>query len=644
MVQKEDALGYERRVVLKSLALRLAVSVAVLAALPGLAFLTDRATSEGRVLRGVWVSTISLSGLDRDETRREVAKLADRLRRRSLDVRVGDRVLTIEPADLGFELDVDATTQKALAQGRVDVAWLGFGWWLSRLGRPTQLEPVVKLDTGATERIIEELENREMKGLPFDGGITVKDGKPTPEYPRTGYVVDREAAHQRLIAALASDREEVVDLPLVAGEPRLGKKAVDAAVQIAKRLLRGNVRLIASDSDDEVTLTAGDLAHALATRSHVRPRRYLEVYFDATKLDEKLRPIRENIEREPIDATFRVGQRDDVHVVPGRPGVQLDPALLADAVLFAAASPGRRGILPLDRAARPARTTEQLRALGVKELVSKFTTYHPCCRPRVENIHRIADLLDGVIVEPGETFSVNEHVGPRTRKNGFILAPTIEHGEMVDSVGGGISQFATTLFNAVLHGGYGIVERQPHSYYFSRYPEGHEATLSYPEPDLKFKNDTKAGMLIKCDYGKTFIRVRIFGDKEGRRVATHVGKRTDIKQPPVEFIPNPKIDPEEEEVVERGQIGWTVIVSRTVRYADGTEKSEQRKVIYSPRVRRLQVHPCRIPEGEEGYTGEECPVPEDESLEADDSVSDQNSAEDAAADSIEPGSDLDEGF
>ena len=111
--------------------------------------------------------------------------------------------------------------------------------------------------------------------------------------------------------------------------------------------------------------------------------------------------------------------------------------------------------------------------------------------------------MNGLIVKPGETVSVNAVIGPRTSKNGFVPAPTIEEGEMVETVGGGISQFATTLYNALFYGGYDIIERQPHTYWFPRYPMGHEATLSYPKPDLIFRNDTEADcpaqMLIAFD-------------------------------------------------------------------------------------------------------------------------------------------------
>jgi vancomycin resistance protein YoaR len=214
------------------------------------------------------------------------------------------------------------------------------------------------------------------------------------------------------------------------------------------------------------------------------------------------------------------------------------------------------------------------------------------------------------VLLPGEVYSVNETLGPRTATRGFTMAPTIVKGEMDDTVGGGISQFATTLFNAVLRGGYEIIERQPHSIYFSRYPMGHEATLSYPKPDLIFRNDTPSGMVIRTRYSGTFIKVMVFGDNNGRVVTTDVSKAFDSVEPAIEYIADPTRPPEEEEVEEKGDWGFTVYASRTVKEKDGTERTESRKVVYKPRARRLVVHPCKIPEGFEGFTGEKCPEPE----------------------------------
>jgi vancomycin resistance protein YoaR len=125
-----------------------------------------------------------------------------------------------------------------------------------------------------------------------------------------------------------------------------------------------------------------------------------------------------------------------------------------------------------------------------------FTTYHAAGEPRVTNIHRMADLVRGALILPGETFSINDHVGERTRAKGFVEAGAIREGKHVEEVGGGVSQFATTMFNAAYFAGLDIPVSQAHSEYFSRYPIGREATMGYPNPDLKLTNNTPYGVLI----------------------------------------------------------------------------------------------------------------------------------------------------
>ena len=180
---------------------------------------------------------------------------------------------------------------------------------------------------------------------------------------------------------------------------------------------------------------------------------------------------------------------------------------------------------------------------------------------------------------------------------------------MVDSIGGGISQFATTLFNAAFRAGYEIVERTPHTFYFSRYPMGFDATLSYPKPDLQIRNDTAAGLLVQSSYDKTSITVKLYGDNGGRKVQLTKSPPSSIVRPPTKYLPNPDRKPDSEKVRYSGQVGWSVFVSRSIKFSDGTDKGERRKVTYKPRPRQVEVHPCRIPKGEEGYTGSACPEP-----------------------------------
>jgi hypothetical protein len=142
----------------------------------------------------------------------------------------------------------------------------------------------------------------------------------------------------------------------------------------------------------------------------------------------------------------------------------------------------------------------------------------------VHNIHLAADLINNIVVEPGKTFSLNDTLGPRTPDKGYVKAPIIVEDGFGEDFGGGISQLTTTLYNAVFFGGYVDVDHSPHHYYISRYPMGREATINFPSVDLKFRNDTKHGVLIHTGYSATAITVNFYGDTDGRR-ATEANRK-----------------------------------------------------------------------------------------------------------------------
>ena len=169
-------------------------------------------------------------------------------------------------------------------------------------------------------------------------------------------------------------------------------------------------------------------------------------------------------------------------------------------------------------------TTAAAQRLGIKQMVSTFTTHHPCCAARVHNIHTIADIVNGHLIMPGETFSLNKFVGPRDTRRGFVEAPMIEDGLFINSVGGGVSQFATTMYNAVFFAALKDIEHHPHSYYISRYPAGREATVSYPNPNLIFQNDTATGILVTTSYTGTSLTVTFWGTKYYDVVSTASGR------------------------------------------------------------------------------------------------------------------------
>ncbi|MDX1449600.1 MAG: VanW family protein [Acidimicrobiia bacterium] len=237
------------------------------------------------------------------------------------------------------------------------------------------------------------------------------------------------------------------------------------------------------------------------------------------------------------------------------------------------------------------------------------------------NIQKMADAIDGTIVVPGQTFSINDHVGERTLEKGYLPAGSIVAGEIVDTVGGGVSQFATTFYNTVFWGGYEDIEHKPHSYYFSRYPEGIEATLFWRSIDLKFRNNREHAVLIDTTYTGNSITVRFFGFNHGRTLsgeqrsgstrisvvaeggpeALHVKGSTSERfnpttPPEPEFRPNPEIKPGTQKTIQSENDGWSVRVTRTILIG-GTEPFEEQEwvVRYSPQFAIYEVHPCDMP-------------------------------------------------
>jgi len=186
-------------------------------------------------------------------------------------------------------------------------------------------------------------------------------------------------------------------------------------------------------------------------------------------------------------------------VIAAKPGVTYDQQQIDAGFLALVAAPEGERTLTVDaKVAKPEFTTKDARALQIKERVSTFTTYYPYAEYRNVNIGRAAELVNGTVLKPGETFSLNDTVGERTRENGFTEGYIIQDGILVTDLGGGVSQMATTTFNAMFFAGLEDVEHKPHSFYIDRYPIGREATVAWGAVDLKFKNDTPHGVLIQA--------------------------------------------------------------------------------------------------------------------------------------------------
>lgn len=191
--------------------------------------------------------------------------------------------------------------------------------------------------------------------------------------------------------------------------------------------------------------------------------------------------------------------------------------------------PDNTRFCPNERVTRAQMASFLARALGLPLIevpprpsphrVSSFTTYFSCCENRVTNIRLMAEETDGYYVMPGETYSIERVVGPRTSAKGYRPAPYLVGGESACcAIGGGVSQFATTIFNAVFWGGYEVGTFRPHSGWIPRYPLGIEHTLSWRSIDFRFKNDTDHPVQIRTSSTGTSVTVELWGYQGGWRV------------------------------------------------------------------------------------------------------------------------------
>jgi vancomycin resistance protein YoaR len=231
------------------------------------------------------------------------------------------------------------------------------------------------------------------------------------------------------------------------------------------------------------------------------------------------------------DARFEVAG-GAVTVVPSVDGTGIAPAHLAEQLMTVLTHPAPRTLSAELGPIHANLTTEKALALGVKEEIGSFTTIIGNAQSGI-NIRLVAEKVDGALVMPGETFSLNTFTGPRGTAQGYVPAGVISGGKFTTAVGGGISQFATTMFNAVFFAGLEDVHHQPHSYYISRYPAGREATVYEGQIDLQWKNDSDTGVYVDTAWTPGTINVTFYGTKR-YDIQSISGDRVNIREPAVE--------------------------------------------------------------------------------------------------------------
>jgi vancomycin resistance protein YoaR len=456
-----------------------------------------------RIPRGVSVGGVAVGGLRADEAVRAL---------RASAVPPGGAIVLDLAGEPGFPREVPVAELAPVPRARAAVE--------EALTRPS-----------LTGRILAELGLPRERSVPLDFRaapararaatahvVTLIDtpGRPASLRVRAGGVVATPARAGRAVeatrlTALISALPARVTVPIGPVDPAVSDAQAEAARARAEAMVATPARV--RGAGREATISRERLLAALRFTPAADG---IEVTLAPDALADAVRPSFEGILRPARPAGFAVeGPR--VRVIPSRDGRRLDAAALARRLERRVGD----GVVAVPIVAEaPARTTRQAKALGIRERVSTFTTPHACCQPRVTNIRRAAQILDGTIIPAGATFSLNEALGERTRARGFVPAPQINAGELEDAVGGGVSQMGTTTFNAAFFAGLRLVVHTPHEFWITRYPPGREATISWGGPEMIVENDWPAAILMRVTDTGTALTVSMYSSTLGRRVTT----------------------------------------------------------------------------------------------------------------------------
>ena len=517
-----------------------------------------------RVPRGATVAGVDIGGQSGDAA---VAMLESSLAKATgepLAVTANDVQAEIDPVVGGLTFDARATVDRLIGVDLTDPSRL----WRQLVGVGEQ-PPVTRVDEAALSAAVTTLSGT-LVLPPVDGSILFVDGAPAPTAAVDGWQLDEEAAARKIADEwLVAARP--LALPTVVLEPDITQAETDSAMtDVAQRVSGGPVTVTVADRT--ATLDAPLLA---ANASFVPQDGDLVLQMNGETLAQAVLTQLPDLLTAAADAHFEFQNGAPV-IVPGAPGTTLDPKAVATAVGAAASKSTDRTAAVQLVETDPAQSTAALEALGIKEVVSEFSTPLTSEPRRTGNIANGAAKITGTLIRPGETFSLTEALGPIDAAHGYVEAGAIVNGEHTDAWGGGLSQISTTTYNAAFFAGFEDIEHHPHSEWFARYPEGREATIFTGTLDMRWKNDTPYGALVQAWVADGRVHVQIWGTKYWT-VETTTSGRSNVRQPTTVYSQSPTCESQS-----AGNPGFTVTVTRRV-LLNGAEASKQtHTVTYKP--------------------------------------------------------------
>ena len=520
---------------------------------------------------GVSVAGIDIGGKTKEAAISELNLQLKKQIKSQVNLTAKAASISISPKSAGISVDLVATLEKA-PHRTVNPINL-----FSILTSKTDLVPTIEIDKDKFIKAIRPLEIRTTKS-PRDATIVYKELEPQVLSSLGGVEIDRKKAIKAVNKYWL--KKNVIDLPMKKVKPKASAKDATEFLEFARQAVSESLTI--NIAAQPIVITPNEIAGSLAFRTSVSGD--LAPIWVKESFIQQVGSRWSKYVREPVNASF-VMVDGQARVQPSTDGSDVPDAKLSAAIIPALSKIGvLRAASVLPEVVKAKVTTEMAGGLGIKDVIGTFTTNYPYAEYRLINIHRAALWMDGTIVQPGEIFSYNKAVGERTEARGFVPGIMIDNGVFKKDLGGGVSQVATTTWNAAWFSGLELVQHKPHSFYISRYPAGRESTVAWPNVDVKFKNNSGHPIFVDTSFTKSSVTVSIYGTKFVD-VESESGPKTNFVEH--EIYEEDSIDC----IFQEGVDGFSITVDRILK-KDGIEfKREKYRTRYIPEDRVICTNP-----------------------------------------------------
>jgi vancomycin resistance protein YoaR len=538
----------------------------------------------GRIFPGVSVAGVNLSGLRPSDAAIRLSQTLSYPIAGKILFRAGEQTWVATPAQLGMVFDPSSSAMTAYRLGRSGGLFGALSGQVRAAGAGANVPPVIIFDQRVAFQYLNQISTQINQPL-IEASLDLEG---TNVVARPGQV-GRELKMDATLIYLGAQLQTFSDgeVPLVVQEVQPQILDVSAQADTARQILSQPLTLVnpsASEGDSEPYIYNVEVLANLLTVQRVQTdggTTGVQVALSPNGLRDLLVPVKDRVDRLPSNAKFIFNDatRQLELVENSSVGRELDVGASILAINEAIGRGEHTVSLVVNEAQPQIAGTATGEELGIRELVSSQTSYfYGSSEERIQNIQAASARFHGVLVAPGETFSMGEHLGDVSLENGFAEALIIYGGRTIKGVGGGVCQVSTTLFRTVFFGGYPIVERYSHAYRVSYYEmtasgsvdssmAGMDATVYFPLVDFKFTNDTPYWILMETyvDVGARTLTWKFYSTSDGRSVTWETTGTTDVVPAPKPLYEvNPELKKNEIKQVDWAANGADVNVTRTV--------------------------------------------------------------------------------